>query len=138
MSIGCSNSSAKKGESTQSKHEKKTKPFANPLIIYGSSFGHFFQSFYRLGNYEAMLKFTATQTRIKYGSAQLLNHYKNELKFDFALGGLTNAYHDGDTICIMYSNAKIMATRVLIRLRVIVENDSCKILIPSLSPNPFN
>ena len=137
ITIGCSNPPIAEGEIAQAKPEKKTNAFSNPSIIYGNAFGHFFQCLYRLGNFEALLKFTAKQTRLKYGSAELLKYYRDELKFDFELGGLTNAYNAGDTITLIYSNAKIMATRKLIRIHVLVENDSCKMILPNLYANPF-
>ena len=135
--IRCSNPPIAKGEPAQAKPKSKISPYSNPLIIYGSAFGEFFQCIYRLGNYEAMLKFTAAQTRIKHGSAKLLKYYRDELKFDFELDRLTNAYCAGDTITLVYSNAKIMATRKLIKLNVIIENDSCKLLLSNLNSNPF-
>ena len=137
ITIGCSNPPIAEGEIAQAKPEKKTNAFSNPSIIYGNAFGHFFQCLYRLGNFEALLKFTAKQTRLKYGSAELLKYYRDELKFDFELDRLTNAYCAGDTITLVYSNAKIMATRKLIKLNVIIENDSCKLLLSNLNSNPF-
>lgn len=137
ITISCSNPTNAEGEPAQAKPEKKINAFSNPALIFGSSFGHFFQCLLRLGNYNDMLKFTATKTRIKFGSAKLLNYYQNDLKFDYELGGLTNTYTTGDTITLVYSNAQIMATRKLIRLKVIIENDSCKLLLSNLNSNPF-
>ena len=118
-------------------HIDSVKPYANPILIYGSNFGRYWQALYRIGNYEAILKFTATKTRIKFGSTKLLKFYRDSLKFDYELGRLTNTYSAGDTITLVYSNAKIMATRKLIRLKVIVECDSSKMILSNLNSNPF-
>ena len=133
----CASPIVPKGEPAQMQPEKHTTPFSNPTLVYGSSFGKFFQSLLILDDFKTMLKFTSIQTRIKYGSAQLVSYYQNKFKFDFELGKLSNLKMKGDTFFLMYSNAQFYATRRLIRIAVIVENDSAKLILPNLNANPF-
>ena len=106
-------------------------PYANPFFIYGTDFGNFFQTMYTHGKFEDMLAFTSSQSKNHFGEDVILEFYKNELEFGYDIGKypLSNGTA-GDIIMINYE-ADIMATKKIIRIDVIVENDSCKIVLPS-------
>lgn len=107
----------------------KSGEFSNPLLIYGSSFGSFFQALYKQGKFEDMLKFTSAGTIDKFGRERILALYK---KMDFAYGiGLGSKSTVGDTIILNYE-AGIMATSNMVRIKVVVENDSSKIVLDNL------
>jgi len=119
------------------KEKIQANSYANPTLINGSSFGHYFQSLYRLGRYEDMTKFTDSGSVSKYGQTQLVHYYQNKFKFDFELGKLSNLTIKGDTFFLSYSKAQIDATRRLIRIAVVVENDSAKLILSNLITNHF-
>jgi hypothetical protein len=102
------------------------KPFSNPAIIYGSSFGVFFQSLYKLGKFEEMILFTASESIEKYGEDSLLSTYKN-MNFGFKMK-LLNINNIEEKYILNYQ-AEIEATNRMIRMECVVENDSCKIVI---------
>lgn len=105
-------------------------PYKNPFFIYGSDFGNFFQTMYKLGNYDQMIAFTSKESVDKFGKDVILDFYKNKLDFGYDIGKypLSNNV-SGNVVTINYE-ANIMATKKIIRLNVVVENDSCKIVLP--------
>lgn len=114
-------------------NEIEIKPFANPVFFYASStsFGNYFQSLYRLNHFNEMLDFTSTESRKKFGDKVLLGFYRNDFKLDFVLGKLTSIEKSGDTINLIYGKASIIARRKIV-IPVLIESDSCKIIIRSL------
>lgn len=113
------------------------KPYANPAMIYGSSFAAFFQSIYRSNNYALMLAFTSERTLNRFGKAKVLSYYQHGFQFDYKLGQLSNITYAGDTILLTYSKAYIFATRRKIVVPCVVEWDSVKMLLTSLGKHPF-
>jgi hypothetical protein len=49
------------------------KPFSNPSFMYGTNIGQYFQTLYRLGKYDEMLKFTSQESIKKYGKDKILD-----------------------------------------------------------------
>lgn len=106
-------------------------PYENPFLIYGTDFGNYFQTMYNHGKYEQMLAFTSKQSIDKFGEQGVLDFYKNELDFGYDIGDSPlSSGSDGDMIVINYK-ADIMATKTIIRVNVVIENDSCKIVLPN-------
>lgn len=104
------------------------KPFSNPILIYGTSFGNFFQMLYKQGKFNEMLKFTSSGSISKFGSAQIVNMYKNmAFAYDMKLKSTTGS----DTLVLNYE-AGIYATKNMIRIPVIIENDTAKIVLYNL------
>lgn len=115
---------------------KQETPFKNPVLIYGSSFGHYFQTLYKLSKYEEMIKFTSSKTIAKYGRGKLLNMYE---KLDFAIPlKLINMTNDSTTgnFQLTYETS-IVATNRIFRMQVRLENDSAKLLSCDLKGFPF-
>ncbi|MBP7808629.1 MAG: hypothetical protein KA163_05015 [Bacteroidia bacterium] len=117
---------------------KSESPYSNPALIYGSSFGEFFQSLYRNNQFEQMLFFTSSKTINQFGRAELKNYYKQKFKFDYVLGHLSNMVMVGDTILLTYSKAHIHATRRKIVIRCLIENDTVKLVLNKLERTPFD
>jgi hypothetical protein len=113
------------------------KPYSNPALIFGTSFGCFFQTLYRNNQFDLMLAFTADKTVKQFGRDKVLNYYKHNFKFDYRLGQLSNIFNEGDRINLTYSKAFIYATRRKVVIPCCLEHDSIKIFILSLSRNPF-
>lgn len=103
--------------------------FSNPSVFMGSDFGNFFRVLYAQGKFDEMVKFTSKSSLDKFGKDKVLNFYKNELKFGYEIGAPHSQIVSGDTITLNY-NANIIATKRVVRINVIVENDSCKIVLP--------
>ena len=113
------------------------KPFSNPVLIYGSSFGSYFQALYKLGHYNEMIKFTSGKIIEKYGKDKLLKMY-SKLDFAFPLQ-LKNMSKDTETgnIQLTYMTT-IIATVKIFRMDVRIENDSVKFMSCDLSGFPNN
>lgn len=105
------------------------KPFSNPSLMLGTNFGQFFQTLYRYGKYEEMLKFTSSETIKKYGRNKLLNYYEN---CDFGYNIKLKAKTQEGKYYILTYNANIMATNKVVRIKTVVENDSAKIVLENL------
>lgn len=113
------------------------KPFCNPSIIFGSSFGQFFQALYRNNQFEKMMSFTSNSTIEKFTKKEVLNYYKRDFKFDYVLGVLSNINEEDGITILTYSKGSIYGTRRKLRIPCILENDSVKIILNSLSAKPF-
>lgn len=96
----------------------------------GSDFGNFFKTLYAQGKYDEMINFTSKVSIEKFGKEKIINFYKNDLKFGYEIGKPHSQTVSGDTITLNY-NANIIATKRVVRINVVVENDSCKILLPN-------
>lgn len=110
--------------------------FDNPAIFIGCSFGEFFQMLHKTGKYDDMLKYTSTSTRITFSNEQLLDFYKN-MKFSFPLKKLKAMIDSSDCKVLLYTTS-IDATIKTIQLKVIIENDTCRVVFESLNDRaPF-
>lgn len=128
---------APQGELKTQTQKTQDTLYKNPALIYGSSFGYYFQSLFRNARYNDLIKFTSNQTRSKLGDKNLLNYYESTFRFGYQLGPLSNITQEGDTLVLTYAKANIMATKRIIRIRVLIENDSCKLVLSNLKANPF-
>jgi len=108
----------------------ESKPFSNPAIIYGSDFGNYFRTLYKLGKYDDMIKFTSKESLDEFGEDVVRNFYENEMKFGYEIGKPQSSNSNGDYITLNY-NGNIIATKTVVRIVVRIENDSCKIVLPS-------
>ena len=123
-------------KSTQQKVETE-KPFSNPSIIFGSSYAQFFQCLHRNNQFGKMICFTSNSTIKKFTRKQVLNYYKHDFKFDYLLGKLSSISIEDGITTLTYSKASMYGTRRKIRIMCLVENDSVKIILNSLSHKPF-
>ena len=110
------------------KDEPRIKEFANPVLILGSSFGNYFQMMYKQGKFDDMLKFTSSGSIAKYGKKNIRKMYETmEFAYTMKLKSKTGT----DTTVLNYE-AGIYATKHMIRIPVVVENDTVKIVIHNL------
>jgi hypothetical protein len=101
--------------------------FSDPARIAGSSFGEFFISMIRTQNYDMALKFTSKGSIEKFGVEKIMEKYKN-FKYNYVLAQKSMS-KEGNTITLMYATNE-MATGKLKKMVVVVENDSCKLVLP--------
>lgn len=107
--------------------------FANPFLIEGSDFGHFFQALYKLGKFDDMVKFTSSGTLAQFGCTKVFEFYKT---MDFAYDVKLKSHNNiNDTIVLNYK-PEIMASCHMIRMKVVIENDSTKVVLENLN-QPF-
>lgn len=101
--------------------------YSNPALIMGTSFGKFFNTLYKIGDFNKMLNFTSTQSRNKYNDSTILDQYRR-MEFGYPLKLVSSQKQDQESI-LNYSS-KIYGTTCIIRFRIRVENDSVKIILP--------
>jgi hypothetical protein len=106
------------------------RPFSNPSFMMGTNFGQYFQTLYRLGRYDDMLKFTSQESIKKYGKDKILDYYQN-CDFGYKIK-IINKTTDGKYYILSY-NANIMATNKVVRMKTVVENDTAKIVLDNLN-----
>jgi hypothetical protein len=63
---------------------KSNKPWANPILIHGSSFANIMQQLYLTGNYDMMLKLTAKENRVLHGDSAILRYYE-QMQFAYPI-----------------------------------------------------
>jgi len=108
---------------------QKNKAFANPTLIYGSDFGNFFKTMYVQQNYDTLLYYTSKKSIKKFGKENLLKYYK-DIDFAYVMKLKSKTVHN-DTITLSYV-AMINATQRIVKLDVVVENDTCRLLVDNI------
>lgn len=101
--------------------------FSNPLLIHGTSFGNYFQVLYKQGKFEEMLNFTSKESLLKYGRKRIEEYYRST---SFGYKIKLNSYLMENGVYILNYQAIINATVCVIRMPVVVENDTSKIILP--------
>ena len=107
----------------------KNSEFSNPVLIYGSSFGNYFQTLYKLGKFDDMLKFTSSGSIAKYGKEKIRKMYET---MDFAYTMKLKSKNTTLDSTFLNYEAGIYATKHMVRIPVVIENDSVKIVLHSL------
>lgn len=111
--------------------QTKTKEWSNPILIQGSDFGNIFQSYYRIDNIYQMLNLTSSDSRKKYGDSIIENYY-SKMQFNFNLKLLSYRKLNPNKYMLIYST-KVGATKQLLKMEIIVENDTCRLVLPNSS-----
>lgn len=101
--------------------------FSNPSFMAGSTFGEFFLSMIRTQNYDMALKFTSAGSIEKHGRAQIVEKYKS-FNYNYNLT-LKSSVQSKDTFMLSYSTNEY-ATGKLKKMTVVIENDTCKLVLP--------
>ncbi len=97
----------------------------NPVLMSGTNIGKLFNAYYRTGQVEQLITFTDKHTIEKFGREKLGVFYKNlNYGYDMELSGLRQ---DGDSKLLTYT-CIISATKVIKQLRVVIENDTARIV----------
>jgi hypothetical protein len=100
---------------------------SNPELFLGSGVGPAFMSFVKTQNFELALQFTSKESIDKHGSEVILNKYKS-LKTNYTLKKVSTSKNGDETILRYTTNE--FATSKFKDFIVVIENDSCKILLP--------
>ena len=113
--------------------ENVISEFSNPAIIYGTDFLTFFKSLRKLGNYDEMVKFTASESVEKYGEEELRLYYENSFT-NMSNSKLKNLEKIDDSNYIMHYLNSEFATKRAFQLNVKLENDSVKLVLDKKYP----
>ena len=100
---------------------------SNPELFLGSGVGPAFMSFVKTQNFELALQFTSKESIDKYGREVILDKYKS-MKTNYTLKKVSASKNGAETILRYTTNE--FATSKFKDFVVVVENDSCKILLP--------
>lgn len=101
--------------------------FADPARVGGSSFGEFFISMIKTQNFDMALKFTSKESIDNFGSDVILNKYR-EFKYNYKLN-LASINKEGNVYKLQYTTNEY-ATGKFKTMTVVVENDTCKLVLP--------
>lgn len=115
------------GMNTAKAQSKDMKPWANPVLIHGSSFANIMQQSYLTGNYDMMIKLTAKESRVLHGDSVIL-HYYQHMQFSYPIQ-LVSHSQKGNKYQLIYK-AKIGATVVRLKVDIIVESDTARVILP--------
>jgi len=108
--------------------QSQTGAFSNPSNIYGSNFGQFFVSMLRTQNYDMALKFTSKESIKKFGTAKIMEKYK-AFNYNYKLTQKSITKDAGKMTIVYVTNE--MATGKMKTMTIVVENDSCKVVLPN-------
>lgn len=101
---------------------------SNPELFLGSGVGPAFMSFIKTQSFEMALQFTAKESIDKHGREVILDKYKS-LNTNYTLKKVSTS-KSGEKTTLRYTTNEF-ATSKFKDFVVVVENDSCKILLPS-------
>lgn len=114
------------------KNEMKAsvKDMSNPIMLSaagGADIGRLFNAYYRVGQQNNMYPFIDSQTKKKFSKEEILQLLtKLDFGYDIRLSGATN---NKPNYVLTYT-CQIAQTKVIKQLKVVVENDTARI-IPS-------
>jgi len=115
------------------------KPFINPIALYGafgSSIGTYYQTLWRLGKFNEMLKFTSKESIKKFGRVKILDLYQ-KMYFGYHIEMKSVIESDDQIKVINYKSVKF-GTSGILRINISIENDTSKVILNSLNlENPF-
>lgn len=101
---------------------------SNPELFLGSGVGPAFMSFIKTQNFDLAIQFTSKESVDKFGREVILEKYKS-LKTNYTLKKVSTSTNGGETTLRYTTNE--FATSKFKDFVVVVENDSCKILLPN-------
>ena len=110
--------------SGQSQEEKIN--FAYPPLVMGSSWGNIFQRYFKLGDFETMIKLTSNESLNKYGRETIKKYYAS---MDFGYSLKLKSWTRKDNYYTLNYDALRNATHVIVRM-VLIAGDSAKIVLP--------
>jgi hypothetical protein len=105
--------------------ETETFDMTNPALMMGTNIGSLFKTYYKVGDFNKMITYTASSTIEKYGRDKLLSIYRSlNLGFDMKLKNMTTEGSEK----ILHYEVVINATKMVKRLHIVIENDTARIV----------
>ena len=103
--------------------------FSDPARMGGSNFGAFFISMIRTQNFDMALKFTSKGSIEKFGAEKIKEYYQTE-NFRGCFNLLLVSKTEENGVITLKFTANEFATNRFKEMKVVVENDSCKLILP--------
>jgi hypothetical protein len=97
----------------------------------GTDFLTLFKTYYRLGKFEEMLRFTSKSSIEKYGKDKILEAYK-KMEFGYDIKLLNKNDQSDGTIKLNYETSKV-ATKGVLRITVNIEGDTVRLVTGNIS-----
>jgi hypothetical protein len=101
--------------------------FRNPALIMGSDWGKVFQTYYRQADFEKMMLLTSKQSIEKFNKTAIDDYYRR-MEFGYSIKLKSLQIKDG--IYTLNYKALVYGTSIIVRMNLVVENDTCKIVLP--------
>lgn len=105
-------------------------PLNNPVFMYGSSFGNYFQAFYKIGDFNGLMKFTCKESIDEFGYNNIYQAYK-KMQFGYTIK-FKSLNPVGEDRWIMNYECMQFATKTMLRMMVKLENDTVKLVLKDL------
>lgn len=103
---------------------------SNPILMYGSTFGNYFQAYYKVGDFDLLMKFTSKESIDKFGKHKILDAYENmQFAYKIKFKSMKNL---GKDEWLMNYETEQNATIKMLRIKVKLENDTVKLVINDL------
>ena len=99
----------------------------NPVLIGGASFGNIINVNYQLGLFDELYRLTNSTLKSSLSKQDIINKYRN-LPMGFDLDFPINKTDENGIIWLHYS-AEINATKKIMRMPVVVEDDTCRLML---------
>ena len=101
------------------------KSYTNPAMIMGTDIGRLFNAYYRTGQTEKLMPFLNQETKLAFPPRELqIRLAQLDYGYEMKLSGMQK-YEDG---YILSYKCQIQATTVIKKLKVVVEDDTCRIM----------
>ncbi len=101
--------------------------WTNPVLIGAASFGNIININYKLGQFDELYRLTNSSLKSSLSSQEIINKYK-QLPMGFDLDFPINKTEEGGMIWLHYEVA-INATKKIMRMPVVVEDDTCRLVL---------
>jgi hypothetical protein len=108
----------------------QSKPYANPALIYGSDFMSFMQMLRKIGDYNMMLQFTSSESIKKFGKEKIKEYYQSKFTNMSKLKLMSVVSNKNGYKTMNYINFN-MATKTATSVNIVIENDTCKLVLPN-------
>lgn len=105
--------------------EPEVIDWSNPVLIQGSSFGLIINTYFRLGKFEELYQLTDAETKATRDREKIIEQWKKmPMGMDMKLLNKT----EEDSVQWLHYEVTIDATRKALRIPVVVEDDTCRVL----------
>jgi hypothetical protein len=109
--------------------KKKEQPAAqelsNPVLMMGTDIGTLFSTYYKVGDFRSMIRYTDKKTVEALGADSLMTVYRKlNLGYDIKLKSLTSEGNEK----ILHYESSTFATKGVRRLHVVIEDDTARIV----------
>lgn len=105
-------------------------PLSNPVLMYGSSFGNYFQAYYKIGDFDLLMKFTSKESIDKFRYNNIISAYK-KMQFAYKIK-FKSMKKVEEEVWLMNYETEQNATLKMLRIKVKLENDTVKLVINDL------